>query len=113
MHSPHPRPRRPLLHAALRYGLSGAYGVELDPVKVSKAEAFIAHVLRELTLRGIAPDKMATPLVTRAPVERVRSPGGLLPQVFHLTVVGGIGAIARQEDREEASRTPLAAQDVQ
>ncbi|GBF95231.1 hypothetical protein Rsub_07946 [Raphidocelis subcapitata] len=64
---------RPLLHAALRYGLCGAYGVELDPVKVSKAEAFIAYVMRELALRGIAPDRMATPLITRAPVERVES----------------------------------------
>jgi hypothetical protein len=76
---PHPpgavltNPHRPLLHAALRYGLSGAYGVELDPVKCSKADAFVRHVIRELDGRGIAKPGMATPLITRAPVERVSS----------------------------------------
>ncbi|KAI8473212.1 MAG: hypothetical protein J3K34DRAFT_519071, partial [Monoraphidium minutum] len=63
---------RPLLHAALSYSLVGAYGVELDAVKVSKAEAFIAHVMRELVVRGHSAGGMATPLITRAPVERVR-----------------------------------------
>jgi len=71
---PHPTPNRPLLHAALRYGLNGAYGVELDPVKCSKADAFIRHVMRELASRGlVAEGAMATPLITKAPVERVES----------------------------------------
>jgi hypothetical protein len=36
-----PRPtRRPLLHALLVHGVAGGVGVELDAVKVAKAEAF-------------------------------------------------------------------------
>jgi hypothetical protein len=67
---------RPLLHAALSHRLAGAYGVELDPVKCSKAEAFIAYVMRELRGRGLGHDGMATPLITRAAVERVRGAEG-------------------------------------
>jgi hypothetical protein len=43
---------RPLLHALLLQGVAHGYGVELDRVKVAKAEAFCRGVLEELSQRG-------------------------------------------------------------
>jgi ribosomal protein L12E/L44/L45/RPP1/RPP2 len=43
---------RPLLHALLLQGVAHGYGVELDRVKVAKAEAFCKGVLEELLQRG-------------------------------------------------------------
>jgi hypothetical protein len=37
---------RPLLHALVEQGIRSAYGVELDEVKVSKAEAFLTQSLQ-------------------------------------------------------------------
>lgn len=44
---------RPLLHALLLQGVAHGYGVELDRVKVAKAEAFCRGVLEELSQRGM------------------------------------------------------------
>jgi hypothetical protein len=45
--------RRPLLHALTLHGIAHGYGVELDRVKVAKAEAFCKGVIDELALRGV------------------------------------------------------------
>jgi hypothetical protein len=48
-----PPAARPLLHALLLQGVAHGYGVELDRVKVAKAEAFCKGVLEELSQRGM------------------------------------------------------------
>eukprot|EP00878_Enallax_costatus_P034559 GHUV01038326.1.p1 GENE.GHUV01038326.1~~GHUV01038326.1.p1 ORF type:complete len:203 (+),score=77.10 GHUV01038326.1:130-738(+) len=44
---------RPLLHALLLHNIAHAYGVELDRVKVAKADAFCKGVVEELSNRGV------------------------------------------------------------
>ena len=43
---------RPLLHAAVAMGCSGGLGVEVDPVKCAKADAFLRLTLARLAARG-------------------------------------------------------------
>lgn len=45
------QPHRPLLHAMVSYGLRNTYGVEIDSIKVSKAEAFVRQAAEGLALR--------------------------------------------------------------
>lgn len=39
-----PLRRRPLMHALLEPGIAGARGIEIDRIKVDKAEAFLKQV---------------------------------------------------------------------
>jgi hypothetical protein len=45
---------RPLLHALVEQRIKDAFGVELDEVKVSKAEAFLAQSLQVSRLHSSA-----------------------------------------------------------
>jgi hypothetical protein len=44
---------RPLLHAAVAHGVKGLYGVEIDRVKVAKAEAFLRQSVAGLAAKGV------------------------------------------------------------
>jgi hypothetical protein len=57
---------RPLLHALLLQGVAHGYGVELDRVKVAKAEAFCRGVLEELSQRGMFTDGSSSSEVAAA-----------------------------------------------
>ncbi len=45
----------PLLHASLEAGVRRARGIENDPVKVMKAEAFLSRVFTDLRMKGALP----------------------------------------------------------
>jgi hypothetical protein len=44
---------RPLLHALYNPGIKAAFGMDLDQVKVSKADAFIRNTVAEMTRKGV------------------------------------------------------------
>jgi len=44
---------RPLLHAAVSHGVRRLYGVEIDRVKVAKAEAFVRQAVAALAVKGV------------------------------------------------------------
>lgn len=64
---------RPLLHALVEPGIRGGFGVELDPVKVHKARAFIQQTMAESARRGALLPSTLAPVVQCGSVEEVRS----------------------------------------
>ena len=64
---------RPLLHAAVTEALAGAWGVELDPVKCVKAEAFLRCTAARAVARGLAPPSLTPPQIRRAPIEALHT----------------------------------------
>lgn len=65
---------RPLLHALVSPGIRGSFGVELDHVKVAKANAFLSQTLHHLNQRGVAPSgSLPKPRIDCTSVEKVAS----------------------------------------
>ncbi len=63
---------RPLLHALVGHNVRQAFGIELDQVKVSKANAFIKQSLQALQKRGIShPEHEGKVQITCCSVEAV------------------------------------------
>ncbi|PSC68631.1 hypothetical protein C2E20_7797 [Micractinium conductrix] len=61
---------RPLMHALLVPGVAGGRGIEIDRIKVDKAEAFLRQAAGELERRGVAARLMPPPIECSA-VENV------------------------------------------
>ena len=80
---------RPLLHALIEPGIASAFGVEIDRVKVDKADAFLRQTLAEMRRRGLATDALAAPRIQCSPVEQV---GGLMVVVAVVVVAAGWGS---------------------
>ncbi|KAJ9513041.1 hypothetical protein QJQ45_029470 [Haematococcus lacustris] len=65
---------RPLLHALVSPGIRGSFGVELDHVKVAKANAFLSQTLHHLDQRGVARSgSLPKPRIDCTSVEKVAS----------------------------------------
>ena len=58
-----PHHLRPLLHALYNPGIKAAFGMDLDQVKVSKAEAFIRNTVAEMARKGVALPSRSQPWV--------------------------------------------------
>jgi hypothetical protein len=64
---------RPLIHALVTEGISGATGIELDFIKCMKADAFLKQTAKSLLKRGLTVDYIDLPVIECKPVEKVRS----------------------------------------
>jgi len=64
---------RPLLHSLVEPGIKRAFGIELDHVKVAKAEAFVRQAVDELARRGGCEADLPLPHITCSSVEKVGS----------------------------------------
>ncbi len=64
---------RPLLHALVTEGISGATGIELDSIKCMKAEAFLKQTANTMLKRGLTEEALDLPVIECKPVEKVRS----------------------------------------
>jgi len=64
---------RPLIHALVTEGISGATGIELDFVKCMKADAFLKQTANAMLKRGFTEEAIDVPVITCKPVEKVRS----------------------------------------
>ncbi len=64
---------RPLLHALVSEGISGATGIELDYIKCMKADAFLKQTANALLKRQLIDEAITLPVIECKPVEKVRS----------------------------------------
>ena len=64
---------RPLIHALVTEGISGATGIELDFIKCMKADAFLKQTANAMLKRGLTEEAIDLPVITCKPVEKVHS----------------------------------------
>ena len=64
---------RPLLHALISPGIASGFGIEIDQIKCSKADAFLRQSAAALFSRGLAGKDLAVPEVQCSAIEKVRS----------------------------------------
>ncbi|GAB4814101.1 hypothetical protein N2152v2_001147 [Parachlorella kessleri] len=63
--------RKPLLQALVWPGLEGAFGIEVDAIKVHKAEAFLKLTVGELQEKGVLSQHLAQPEIRHSLIEQV------------------------------------------
>ncbi|GMH45995.1 hypothetical protein BSKO_13959 [Bryopsis sp. KO-2023] len=64
---------RPLLHALVDPGISGAWGIELDSIKCQKAETFIERAIEDCTSQDIPVLPGTTPKITCSSIEEIQT----------------------------------------
>ncbi|DBA79533.1 TPA: hypothetical protein ACH3X1_008235 [Trebouxia sp. C0004] len=64
---------RPLLHALISPGVASGFGIEIDQIKCSKADAFLRRSAAALSSRGLAGKDFAVPEVQCSAIEKIRT----------------------------------------
>ena len=64
---------RPLMHAMVSPGVKALWGIEVDAIKVQKAEAFVRQVMQKLKAEGAVEETVTSPKITHSAIENVLS----------------------------------------
>ncbi|KAL0021733.1 hypothetical protein WJX79_010366 [Trebouxia sp. C0005] len=64
---------RPLMHALISPGVASGFGIEIDQIKCSKADAFLRQSAAALFTRGLVGKDLAVPEVQCSAIEKIRS----------------------------------------